>query len=845
MKTTTAIFKQILSSKGARTYVIKVDLDLANNTTLHLTGEDIWEDSFSIDTASSGTSSFDIGSAIIGKCTFTLNNIDGDFDNVDFFNAEATVWLGLEGDITSATQNYYRMGFFTVDEPQKANGLISLTLLDNMWKFDVPLSDVGTIFTQQSTSRSIVNAICSYCGVTLATQSFHGYDFPLTTAPDNVDEMNCREMLQYIAMIGCNFCHMDDQGNLRIEWYNTSYTSSTTVVCDLNQSTSFGTEDIEITGVKFVIDKTEYTTGTNGYRLELENPLVNENNVSSVLSSIWGVLSGFTLRTFNITTASDLSAEIGDRIKIKDYQGNYVYSWITTNSFKLAGHLIQCNAQAPNRTLVKRYTKDVKASVEIARQQSIELISNYDLSVQQLNKLVEQSMGAFEEYEDSQNGGKIFYLSNMPITKDPDTGVCSFESGSTVFRMAGDVFSVSIDGGQTWQNGYNPQTGELIVNVLSAIGIQAEWVKTGTLTVGGSTSGTQHPTIEVYDASNNLICEINRFGITMHQGIISSPDYAEVSGATYSTTGMKLDVLQKILRSPYFAIDTNGAYFRGTIRITGEAEIGSGSTIRFYPAEYSISDTFDLKVSPPANHTGDIYFRLLKYNSSEGQGNVEYDGHSTDDEPVIIHGLSPLITGVYDHYALLVTTSGVSVTASIEEYTLAYVGQEGFKGNLEGTLNGTIHSQYGDINGLLYGKDHDGKKMLHGSLELPPEYSSLARVLDFPNAEFYIGNSDGTNKKAVIGLADEGTVYLFGYGNSGRVVGFSSHGNCDMYIEESNYGGTLKREYENPQQPGTYIEQEVVWDDGNFMKYSEVQVSTTDSPPQTLANGHLFLVYET
>ena len=134
MKTTTATFKSILSSKNARNYLIKIDLEFASGTTLHLTGEDIWEDSFSIDTASSGTSSFDIGCAVIGQCKFTLNNIDGDFDSYDFFNAEATVWLGLDGDKTNNTQNYYRMGFYTVDEPEKSSGLINLTLLDNMWK---------------------------------------------------------------------------------------------------------------------------------------------------------------------------------------------------------------------------------------------------------------------------------------------------------------------------------------------------------------------------------------------------------------------------------------------------------------------------------------------------------------------------------------------------------------------------------------------------------------------------------------------------------------------------------------------------------------------------------------
>ena len=374
MKSTTQGYKDILASGAARKYLIKIDLTLADNTVLHLTEADIWEDSFAIETASSGTSTFDIGSAVIGKCKFTINNIDGDFDNYDFFNASAVVWLGLVGDTVNDQQQYYRMGFYTVDEPSKANGLISLELLDNMWKFDVPFSSVN--ITYPATIRTIIQAICSYCGVSLSanSQTFNGYNFSISEAPDVKDDMNCREVLQYLAMIGCNFCIIDSTGYLVLRWYDVNYTTATTDVFEYNQSTSFGTEDIEITGVKFVIDDTAYTRGTAGYVLELENPFVNASNVSSVLNLIWNVLENFTLRTFNLTAASDLAAEIGDRIKIRDYKGNYVYSWITLNSFKLASHIIQCNAQSPQRTLVKRYSKEVRAAVEVARQAADEVI---------------------------------------------------------------------------------------------------------------------------------------------------------------------------------------------------------------------------------------------------------------------------------------------------------------------------------------------------------------------------------------------------------------------------------------------------------------------------------------
>lgn len=522
MRTTTQTFKRIMASGGARKYLVNIDLTLADTTVLHLTEADIWDNTFKIETASSGTSSFDIGSAVIGKCSFSINNFDERFNQYDFFNASAVVWVKLVGD----TQ-YYRMGFYTVDEPVYASSLITLELLDNMWKFDIPLSAVTLSYP--ITIRNAFVAICQYCGVTLGTQTFHGDSFTIETAPEK--DMNCREFLQYMAMIGCNFLTISGTGALLVKWYNTSaipsgtdidggtFDTNTTPYSDganlnggtfafndgdtadggtftdnsdcvwftRNMQATFGTDVITITGVKFTINDTAYTIGTAGYMLELENPIVNANNVNTVLNLIWDVLNGFSLRTYNITTISDLSAEVGDCCILKDYKGNFLYSWITLNSFGFSNHVVQCNAVTPQRQLAKRYSKTVSAAVEATRKQTEEIISDYDLAVQLMNDVAVNAMGGYEDYEDLPTGGRVYYLSNMPITKSGNT--CSFQSGSTVFKRTGDGLFVSTNGGQTWQNGYNAQTGQLIVNVLNAIGISADWIKTGTLDADLITAG--------------------------------------------------------------------------------------------------------------------------------------------------------------------------------------------------------------------------------------------------------------------------------------------------------------------------------------------------------------------
>lgn len=510
MKLTTTTYKQIIASGETRNWNIKIDITLADDTVLpSLTEADITQ--FSMETAISGDSTFDIGCAIIGMCKFTIENFRETYSQYDFFNATAVVWLKLVGD-----SEYHRMGFYTIDEPVFNGNMVSLELLDNMWKFDVPLSEVPIIYP--ISVGDAVSAICSYCGVVKATLSFNGDSF-IVGEPEQ--DMNCREFLQYLAMIGCNFCVINPSGSLEIKWYQSvtpseddldggSFNTNTTPYSDgdsadggnftdyssgdsydggtftdnsnidyftRNFSVSQGTDEITITGVKIAIGDVEYSRGTEGYMLVLTNPFITDSNVSSFLTLVWDRLNGFKLRPFQISCLPDIAAEVGDYCAFTDAKGNMSYSWVTCINFNVSSMEVRCSAQSPTRTLTRQYSKAIQTAVEEARKVTDKGISDYDVMVQLMNNIAINAMGAYMDYEDIVTGGRIYYLSNRPITKSG--GSCSFQSGSTVYKMSGDGFFVSTDGGQTWTNGYDSQTGNLVVNVLSAIGIVADWVQTG------------------------------------------------------------------------------------------------------------------------------------------------------------------------------------------------------------------------------------------------------------------------------------------------------------------------------------------------------------------------------
>ena len=807
MRATSSTYKHIIASGDSRNFVVTVNMTLADNTSLTLTEEDIMQGSFKILSASSNPDSFDLGAAVIGKCQFTLNNYDDSFTEYDFFNATATVWVGLVGDTNNGTQVYHRMGFFTVDEPQIAGSLISLELLDNMWKFDRPIPTLA--WDSNLTCLNVVNALCTECGVVLATQNFHGYNYVLTKAPEQ--EMNCRELLQYVAMIGCNFCVIDSQGYLRIRWYNApanveanldggSFSTSTTPYSDgdsadggnftnYNSGDSYdggsffdsnvpsftrlmtrniGTDEITITGVKFTIEETDYKIGTDGYVLSLENPLVDTSNVSAILNLIWDVLSGTKIRTFNVTALPDLSPEVGDYCAIS-YKGNMVYSYLTNYTFTPSLATASLGAVTPTRSLSTRYSKAVQTAVEMAREKTKEYISDYDLAVQMMNNLAVQAMGGYEFCEELSTGGRRYYLSNQPITEDSN-GVL-FTEHSTVFMMSGDGFFVTQDSTtrpstSTWTNGYNTQTGQLVVNVLYAIGISAEWIKTGVLDVGGRGTAA---TIRVHDSTTQetVIVTIDADGIKMKKGAIYSSDYTDTSPVSpLSATGMKIDIDQKFIKTPnfgldmtngltlnkgaiqsadyaysqghfstdgtkfditndylrskYFAFDENGAYINGEVQATsgqiggatitqnsivvsGDIELYNGSgTFTFRPTDYYFAEDFKLKFHTEGSST----VTLVKHENGSDTTVGTYTVTSSQDveSATLDHTIG---TDPDDYYQ--VTVSGSSTSVLADDVILAYMGANGIRGVMEGIFKGHI-----EANGTFKGRIESNEGIISG-----------------------------------------------------------------------------------------------------------------------------------
>lgn len=550
----TSEFKKAVANDN-RNYIIKIDMTLDDGTFIPLDNSDIWEGGVTFEEATSNANSFDIGATVIGRCQIILNNIYDKFTEYDLYNATFWIYIGLQ---LGENTEMIRKGFYTVDETKYNGSLITLNCLDNMWKFDVPYSEVSTAYP--NTIGIIIADICLRCGVTLGKADFPNYDCIVLKRPE--EEMNCREVISFLAQISCLYAKISSEGMLVMQWYDKhsvasnanggyfddgsplyksgdslyggtfedwnsgdDYSGGTfedwgkTHIISSSQSMSVSTDDILITGVRVTSDKNgsyDVLCGTDEYVLVIkDNPYVNEDNAEDVAQYVGTIVAGMHFRPFTASVLDDVTIEAGDMCIVKDFRGNAYHSYITNLSFTIGNYeSLSCGAESPTKNKTVRYSESAKTAVQI-KKEAQEQISAYDKTVQQMNELAANAMGLYRKEELQENGSYISYESDKPITAD-ENGKCHFEENSTVYKKTRDGFFVSTDGGKSFTSGFDAQ-GNAVVNVLSAIGIQFDWARGGALSLGGFDN--KNGVIRIYSALGEHVGTIDNNGISFYSSV--------------------------------------------------------------------------------------------------------------------------------------------------------------------------------------------------------------------------------------------------------------------------------------------------------------------------------------
>lgn len=247
-----------------------------------------------------------------------------------------------------------------------------------------------------------------------------------------------------------------------------------------------GVEPIVITGIQTTEDEKTYTYGSDGYILSIENSLIKDKSL--LVNTVGAKLTGVSFMNFSGEHLSYPLADFMDLAYVIDRNGKVNKTILTDITFNFLGFTsLKCSAENAIRNSSKYVTSETKA-IQKASAMADKKISKYDEAVQSLTALMTQGMGFFKTEEVQDDKSIVFYLHNKERLED----------SNIIWKMVGDAFAVSTDGGKTWNAGLD-SNGNAVVNVLSAVGINCDWIHSGTLTLGGYNNTNGHCVIENAD----------------------------------------------------------------------------------------------------------------------------------------------------------------------------------------------------------------------------------------------------------------------------------------------------------------------------------------------------------
>ncbi len=508
------------------TLLVKADVTYADGSTQALTGDDVC--SMSVESASSSSGSFDIGAAIIGQLSITLNNYDDRFSERDFTDAVFVPYVGKT--VADGTTEWVKLGVFTIDQPDSYAGQISLTALDNLSKLEKSFST--DLVSWPCSLDALVDAVCHHCGI-ISYDGLKCPDYKIPKKPQT-NSASCLDVIGYVAQMTGSFAAANQNGGLEFRWYESwdsvkeawldggefdasspyssgdsadggdfTYTTGASCdggdfeslrsVCRITRPTSLTvfTDDVVVTGLKVTAsnqvivsssgtesngaDGETQFLGSEGYVLSISsNPLIIYGEATAVASMISDSVIGMSFRPFSCDTLGDPTVEPGDLVVITDRKGNAYRSYANSVTMKANGSTsVECSAESASRNSASSASAATKALIaargDLKREQSAR-----EAVVEELKQVVENSSGLYTTEVVQEDGSVIYYLHNKK----------SMGLSGIIWKMTAEAVAVSHDYGKTYSAGISAD-GTAILERLSVTGLDASVVNiTNLMTIG-------------------------------------------------------------------------------------------------------------------------------------------------------------------------------------------------------------------------------------------------------------------------------------------------------------------------------------------------------------------------
>lgn len=516
---------------------------LADGTQLTLTSQnDFFIDGNSF--TESGDSGFPLGSAVCKTINISIDNHDDRYSQYDFYKAKITLYSEI--DFEDGSTERIQEGIFTVIDSVTPGDIIEFTAYDDMYKADVSFTSK---LIYPTTCMLLLQEICSTCDLSLGSASFKNSNFEIKTAPTS---NTARELIGYIAQIAGGNAVISPTKTLLIKSYDLSnynsleiisggktndslndiisggkFTDDTTdsvnsgsytdgakyhLLHSFSEDPEIGTDDITITGIvaeaRNNSETVRYLYGTEDYALKIDNPLI-EGNEDAAVTLIGESIVGFTIRPFSGSFAPNPLIEFMDIVVVVDRKYNTYQSIVSGHTFNYMGTSdVENTTKSPERNKAS-YSNSATTLYQKAKDIADQNRSDWEKAVEELTDDLNNASGLYSTQEVQPDGSTIYYFHDKP----------TLEESMVVMKITSQALGISTDGGQTYPTGITVD-GQAVISILQTIGVNADWIRAGTLTLGGN--GNERGTLSILDGSNSQIGVWDKDGIQVLQGTFKS-----------------------------------------------------------------------------------------------------------------------------------------------------------------------------------------------------------------------------------------------------------------------------------------------------------------------------------
>lgn len=366
--------------------ITKAVVTLRSGATVLLGPTDIMQGGTSFSSATSSSAGFDVGAAVIGRCSIKLRNEQRQLDGYDFSNALVIPYVGAQvGD----SVEWLRKGAYWVEPFDSYGETVTLSCVDGLCLLEVPYDDVLTQYP--ATLGRIVRDACEHVGLELESSTFPNSGYIVNHRP-SIQNTTALEVVAWAAQIAGCFADMSADGKLRIRWYELDafdadgsldgggfhaevdtadgggfhfevdscnggtladplgVTALKSIKAAMAPRVVTGlsvTAADEVTESSVASQGEQILQGSDGYVIHIDgNPIIDYGRAFDVAANVAPSVIGLSLRSVSATMVGSPTLEAGDPVVITDRHGVTYRFWATQVSWTSSGTLsVACDVK--------------------------------------------------------------------------------------------------------------------------------------------------------------------------------------------------------------------------------------------------------------------------------------------------------------------------------------------------------------------------------------------------------------------------------------------------------------------------------------------------------------------